>query len=168
MLDFNENLFSDEIVNEENKKEIQQILEQLASNCQWQEVTYGNYEGENQELIQNAMQFLGYPYVFGTRGPNTFDCSGFVHYVYKITYNIYLPASSQTQSGMGVGVTELKPGDLLFFDGFRGSGVVSHVGIYIGNGQMIHALSPSTGVRIDSVTGGYHAQHFMWARRIVD
>ncbi|MGN0131839.1 MAG: C40 family peptidase [Lachnospiraceae bacterium] len=101
------------------------------------------------ELCEYAKQFLGNPYVWGgtslTKGA---DCSGFVMSVYA-KYGISLPHSSRAQATMGTGISmsEAKPGDLVFYS--KG-GRINHVAIYIGGGQVIHASSPKTGIRITS------------------
>lgn len=102
------------------------------------------------ELCQYAKQFLGNPYVWGgTSLTNGADCSGFVLSIYK-KYGITLPhhSGSQANCGTRISLSEAKPGDLVFYG--RGS-TINHVAIYIGNGQVIHASSPTTGIRISNV-----------------
>ncbi len=102
------------------------------------------------ELVEYAKQFLGNPYVWGgtslTKGA---DCSGFVLSVFK-KFGVSLPhhSGSQAKYGTKISASELQPGDLVFYA--NGSGVIYHVAIYIGNGQVIHASSPSTGIKINS------------------
>lgn len=103
------------------------------------------------DLCQYAKEFIGNPYVWGgtslTKGA---DCSGFVMSVYK-KYGVRLPHSSRAQANCGttIKVSEAKPGDLIFY----GKGkTINHVAIYIGNGQVIHASSPKTGIRISNVS----------------
>ncbi|MCM1048172.1 MAG: NlpC/P60 family protein [Clostridiales bacterium] len=102
------------------------------------------------DLCQYAKQFLGNPYVWGgTSLTNGADCSGFVLSVYK-KYGVSLPhySGSQANCGTRISVSEAKPGDLVFY----GSGqTINHVAIYIGNGQVIHASSPKTGIKISNV-----------------
>ena len=102
-----------------------------------------------QQIANFACQFVGNPYVWGgtslTRGA---DCSGFVLSVYA-NYGVYLPHSSRAQAGCGtrINASEAQPGDLFFY----GSGSsIGHVGIYIGNGQIVHASNPRTGIKISS------------------
>lgn len=108
------------------------------------------------ELCQYAKQFVGNPYVWGgtslTKGA---DCSGFTLSIFK-KYGIKLPHYSVSQSQMGtkVSLSEAKAGDLVFYA--KGN-TVNHVGIYLGNGQVIHASSPSTGIKISNV--GYRTIH---------
>ncbi len=98
------------------------------------------------DVVSVAMQYLGSRYVWAGASPDGFDCSGFVMYVYK-KVGISLPHSSRMQYGSGVAVSrgDLRPGDLVFF-----YNPIHHVGIYIGDGQMIHAAGVGKGVRIDS------------------
>lgn len=97
-------------------------------------------------LIQNAAQFIGVPYVYGGETPAGFDCSGLVRYAAKMA-GISLPRTSQKQSAVGsyVSVSQLQAGDLVFWGG------ASHVGIYIGGGQYIHAPRPGENVKVGSV-----------------
>ncbi len=101
------------------------------------------------DLCQYAKQFLGNPYVWGgtslTKGA---DCSGFVLSVFA-KYGVSLPHSSRAQSKMGTAInaSQLQPGDLVFY---AKGGVVNHVALYIGGGQVIHASSPKTGIKISS------------------
>ena len=112
-----------------------------------------------QTAVRTALAQVGDPYVWGAAGPNAFDCSGLMQYAYAAA-GISLPHSSAMQSTMGVPVSrsELRPGDLIFF-----YSPVSHVGMYIGNGQMVHASTSGQPVKIASVDymPSYHS-----ARRI--
>ena len=106
-----------------------------------------------QVAVDIALAQRGKPYVWGAGGPGSFDCSGLTQYAFRAA-GISLPHSSRNQSGMGQAVSrdQLQPGDLVFF--YR---PVSHVGIYIGNGQMVHAPTSGDVVKITSVDamGGY-------------
>lgn len=102
------------------------------------------------DLVQYAKQFVGNPYVWGgTSLTNGADCSGFTMSIYK-KYGVSLPhhAASQAQLGTKVSLGEAKPGDLVFY---AKNGSINHVAIYIGNGQVIHASSPKTGIKISGV-----------------
>jgi cell wall-associated NlpC family hydrolase len=94
--------------------------------------------------VSYAYSKLGSPYVWGATGPNAFDCSGLVQAAYR-SAGVELPRTTYAQIGAGrrVSRAELLPGDLVFF-----YSAISHVGIYIGNGQMIHAPNPSAPVRV--------------------
>ena len=114
--------------------------------------------GDCSALLKYAYQFLGTPYARGGNGPSVFDCSGFTSYVYQHAAGITLPRTTwdQIKVGRAVSLSELKPGDLIFPNGCE------HVGIYVGNGQMIHA--PHTG---DVVKIGGLGKDIVGARRII-
>lgn len=118
-------------------------------------------------VVAYAKQFLGYRYVYGTNGPNTFDCSGFVQYVYK-HFGVSLSRSSKTQANDGVAVSKsnLQPGDVLIFKNTAKT-AIGHVGIYIGNNQFIHASNSKTGVIISSLSTSSYQQRYVTARRIL-
>ena len=107
-------------------------------------------------IVDYAYQFLGCEYVYGASGPNTFDCSGFTQYVFKNAAGISLPRTTFDQINVGVAVSynDLQPGDLVFPH-------TGHVGIYVGNGQMIHAPRTGDVVKVSSV------YKFYTARRVV-
>ncbi len=111
-----------------------------------------------QSAISVATSKVGSSYVWGTSGPNTFDCSGLTSYAYR-QVGISLPRSSRAQLSMGTQVakSDLQPGDLVFY-----YSPVSHVGIYIGNGQIVDAANPRSGVRITSL----NSMPFSGARRV--
>jgi cell wall-associated NlpC family hydrolase len=112
-----------------------------------------------QKAVDTALAQLGDPYVWGAGGPNAFDCSGLTQYAYAAA-GISLPHSSKTQSTMGIPVSrgQLQPGDLVFF-----YSPVSHVGMYIGNGQMVHASTFGSPVLVTSVDMAGYAG----ARRLI-
>ena len=116
-------------------------------------------------IIATAKKYIGVPYVWGGSTPSGFDCSGFVQYVFN-AHGISLPRVSKQQYGVGTWVSKsnLKAGDLVFFD-TEGNGV-SHLGIYIGNNQFIHA-STSKGVIITSLSNTYWAPRYYGAKRIL-
>ena len=133
--------------------------------CKDSSVSYSSSLG--QQIVDYAKQYLGVPYVYGGNGPNSFDCSGFTTYVYRhFGYTLNRTASGQLSNGVSVSKSELQPGDLVFFkDG--GSKPVSHVGIYIGGGQFIHASTSTYEVRINDLTSGYYNNVYVYARRIL-
>jgi uncharacterized protein YgiM (DUF1202 family) len=101
-------------------------------------------------LVQYAKQFVGNPYVWGgTSLTNGADCSGFTLSIYK-KYGVSLPhhAASQAQLGTKVDISNLQPGDLVFY---AKNGSINHVAIYIGNGQVVHASNPKTGIKISNL-----------------
>ena len=116
-------------------------------------------------IIATAKQYIGVPYVWGGSTPSGFDCSGFVQYVFK-AHGVTLPRTSKEQYSVGTYVSKanLKAGDLVFFE-TEGNGV-SHLGIYIGNNQFIHA-STSKGVIISSMSNTYWAPRYYGAKRIL-
>jgi cell wall-associated NlpC family hydrolase len=111
-----------------------------------------------QDVVDTAMAQRGKPYVWAASGPGSYDCSGLTAYAFRAA-GISLPHSSRMQSEMGQPVSrdELQPGDLVFF-----YSPVSHVGIYIGNGQMVHAPTSGDVVKVSPLMGGYSG-----ARRVV-
>ena len=118
------------------------------------------------------MGYLGTPYVYGGESPKGFDCSGFTRYVYK-QFGYDLPHSATSQwfnSGTYVERADLQPGDLvLFCDPSRSNGkACSHVGVYIGDNEFVHASSGSSGkyVRISSLTEGYYSRYYKGAKRL--
>lgn len=122
-----------------------------------------------EQVVAIAKQYLGYRYVYGASSPSVgFDCSGLVTYVYK-KYNGYT-FKCRTQlylDGVSVQYANLQPGDLVFFDTV-GRGNITHVGIYIGNGQMIHAPNSRSCVKIVSIEPGtYYYQRYKGARRVL-
>ena len=118
------------------------------------------------ELLAFAKSYVGYPYVYGGNGPNSFDCSGFVLYVYKhFGYSFSRGAQEQYEDGLKVEMDELKPGDLVFFSGNGYS--ITHVGLYLGDGNFVHASNPTRGVVIDTVWSGYYQSHFWGGCRII-
>ncbi len=122
------------------------------------------------EVIAYAKTLLGKPYVWGAQGPNSFDCSGFTYYVFKNKAGITLPRNSAVQSKYGTYVSRsnIKGGDLLFFDtNGSNNGAVSHVGLYIGNGQMIHASYSQRKIVTVSINNSYYQNAFVNARRVL-
>ena len=125
------------------------------------------------DICAFARSFEGYPYVYGGNGPNYFDCSGFVLYVYKhFGYSFSRGAQEQYMDGLHVGMSELLPGDLVFFMGSAYSDrtnyrSITHVGLYLGDGLFIHASNPSTGVIISSLSSGHYYNVFFGGCRIL-
>lgn len=125
--------------------------------------TFERASGSN--IIATAKSYMGVPYVWGGTSPNGFDCSGFVHYVYG-KYEVWLPrtAASLYTTGTYVSKADLRAGDLVFFTTYTPG--ASHVGIYIGSGDFIHASS-SKGVTINNLSNSYYAQRYIGAKRVM-
>ncbi len=116
-------------------------------------------------IASTALQYLGVPYVYGGSSPSGFDCSGFVKYVFEQA-GISLPRVADDQYAVGVPVSfeNLRTGDLVFF--VDDSGELSHVGIYLKDGEFIHA-SITTGIDFDSLYRDWRREHYLGACRIV-
>jgi cell wall-associated NlpC family hydrolase len=113
--------------------------------------------GAAQAAVDTALAQVGDPYVWGAGGPNAFDCSGLTQYAYSAA-GVSLPHSSRSQAGMGQSVSrdQLQPGDLLFY-----YSPTSHVAMYVGNGQMVHASTAGKPVQVvsfNSMSGFTHAR----------
>ncbi|QBI52099.1 C40 family peptidase [Streptomonospora litoralis] len=113
------------------------------------------------EAVEHAKEQIGKPYRWGAEGPGSFDCSGLVQYSYKKAgKRLSRTTYTQFREGRSVSRSNLRPGDLVFF--YSGP---SHVGMYVGNGRMIHA--PSSGKRVQIVEmAGYYNRQFVGARRV--
>ncbi len=124
-------------------------------------------QAERSETLLQALLALGVDYRYGGNSPVTgFDCSGLVAYVYREAWGIRLPHNTRAQSEAGVPVSlaELQPGDLVFYDTEKRP--FSHVGIYMGNGQFVHAPKSGARVRVESLESSYWTRRFNGARRI--
>lgn len=119
------------------------------------------------QMVAYAEQFIGIPYVWGGNGPKSFDCSGFTKYVMNhFGYDISRTASAQATNGVSVSRSELQPGDLVFFHTFSSYVYITHVGIYAGNGQFLHASS-SKGITYSDLNSPYYSSAYVCARRII-
>src|SRR5690606_32408315 len=125
--------------------------------------------GRIQAVLKRAMGLLGTPYRWGGTSPDAgFDCSGLVNYVFRTTLGIELPRISRdmARNGEQVDRASLSAGDLVFF-GRRGKRV-DHVGIYLGDGQFVHAPRSGRDVTVSRLDTGYWAGRFLQARRVED
>lgn len=120
-----------------------------------------------QDAVDQAIDLLGIRYRRGGSSPETgFDCSGFVSHVFREGLGLILPRSSKemSKSGQEIGREELRPGDLVFFNTMRRA--FSHVGIYLGDNQFVHAPRTGARVRIEDLRDGYWMKRFNGGRRI--
>ena len=117
-------------------------------------------------IEQTAKSLLGVKYQYGANGPYQYDCSSFTQHVFK-QQGINLPRVSreQAQTGLFISSNQLQKGDLIFFDSKKSQNV-SHVGIYLGNGDFIHASSAKHQVTISNLRSNYYSKHFKWGRRV--
>jgi len=127
---------------------------------------YASNQDLRQEIVRTALHLKGVSYRWGGTTPAGFDCSGFVQYVYKVN-GISIPrdADSQYYDGVKISTSELKPGDLVFFQTYESG--PSHVGIYIGDDRFIHAAYHG-GIMIDSLNESYYAERYLGARSYID
>ena len=142
----------------------QQISNQLGGPLQSARSAFG---GKASELVMQAMGLLGVPYKSGgTSEEKGFDCSGFVRYMYEKSVGLVLPRRAEEQAKVTeeISRSELKPGDLVFFNTLKRT--FSHVGIYVGDGKFIHAPRPGKAVRVDDMREAYWQQRFNGARRV--
>ena len=152
------------LVNQMTDQLTQQISNKLSGPLQSVRNTFG---GKASELVIQAMGLLGVPY---KRGGNSeekgFDCSGFVRHMYEKSVGLVLPRRAEEQAKVTeeINRSELKPGDLVFFNTLKRT--FSHVGIYVGDGKFIHAPRPGKSVRVDDMREAYWQKRFNGARRV--
>jgi len=166
----------DELHKEENlarmaataKQRIKEV-KRIAARVQKAGKIYHFTEADKKKLLDYAKYFKGGKYVWGGTSPKGFDCSGYVQYLYK-KHDVNLPrtAWAQSKKGISVDINNLEKGDLLFFLTDKKRGIpVTHVGIYIGNGEFIHAASKKKGIIISPITHGHYAKTFVSAKRVL-
>lgn len=121
------------------------------------------------DIVETGKGFLGLPYLWAGMSGFGFDCSGFTYTMYHAN-GITIPRDSsiQAQHGKKVEPEDLQPGDLLFFAHDKGKGRVHHVGMYIGDGKMIHSPNSSTHVRIDEIKTSGYGEEYAGARRYIE
>lgn len=125
------------------------------------------YSTAGEQVVSFALTLQGIPYVWGGTTTGGFDCSGFVQYVYRqFGISLNRTANSQMGNGYSVSASDLIPGDLVFFSGTYSTSGASHVGIYIGNGQFVHASSGRGCVTVSDLWSNYYSSHYYGARRI--
>lgn len=119
-------------------------------------------------IVNEALKYLGCSYVYGASGPKAFDCSGLTSYVFRqLGYTINRTASAQMSNGISVAYSDLQPGDLVFFRDYSCKKAASHVGIYIGDGNFIHAETSGRSVKITSLSQTWYAKRYVGARRVL-
>lgn len=162
-------LLSDKKVSTTSRGEVsREEEEQAIGNSTTSDNTVQKSKGD--EIVEYAKKYLGCKYVYGGSGPNTFDCSGFTMYVLK-NFGVTLSHSATAQSRVGTHVAKenLRPGDLVFFTDYETGSGIGHCGIYIGDGNFIHASS-GTGycVKISTLASGSYLKRYETARRVVE
>ena len=132
-----------------------------------------NLQAQNKALrsgsvVQAACAFRGTRYVMGGTSRSGFDCSGFVRYILGAASGVALPrtATEQYYHGNKISNGQLLPGDLVFFKNTYKRGI-SHVGIYVGGGEFVHAANSHKGVRMDHLSDSYYQSHYAGARRVL-
>ncbi len=119
-------------------------------------------------IVAEAHEQLGSRYVHGGTRPGAFDCSGLTYYLYNSNgFELSRAMLEQMAAGIVVAKEDLQAGDLVFFSNTGGGNFASHVGIYIGNGQIIHASSGRRGITTDDLSANYYVKHFQCARRLI-
>ena len=119
-------------------------------------------------IVEFAKQYLGYKYVSGGASPSTgFDCSGFTTYVYKhFGISLYRTSRDQIKNGVAVDKSNLQLGDIVVFNN-ESNTAIGHVGIYIGDGNFIHAANRKEGVKITALSSSYYQTRYVGARRVI-
>ncbi|AUZ03987.1 MULTISPECIES: C40 family peptidase [Vitreoscilla] len=127
-------------------------------------ISIPDHPNTRQEVWFQAFSLVGTPYRYGGSDRNGFDCSGMVQYVYQQATQTALPRTARdiAASSHNISKTQLKSGDLVFFN--TGGGTYSHVGIYLGNQEFLHAPSSNGTIRIARLDSPYFAQRFTGAR----
>ena len=152
------------LINQITDQLSQQISNQFSGPLQTARSTFG---GKASELVIQAMGLLGVPYKRGGMSEEKgFDCSGFVRHMFEKSVGLVLTRRAEEQAKVTeeINRSELKPGDLVFFNTMKRT--FSHVGIYVGDGKFIHAPRPGKAVRVDDMREAYWQKRFNGARRV--
>jgi cell wall-associated NlpC family hydrolase len=152
------------LINQITDQLSQQITYQFSGPLQTARSTFG---GKASELVIQAMGLLGVPYKRGGISEEKgFDCSGFVRHMFEKSVGLVLPRRAEEQAKVTeeINRSDLKPGDLVFFNTMKRT--FSHVGIYVGDGKFIHAPRPGKAVRVDDMREAYWQKRFNGARRV--
>lgn len=129
----------------------------------------GSLSTKRNALLSLVKSKIGCPYVWGATGSMKFDCSGLMLWCYKqIGMSIPRTAAAQYAASKRISKAELKVGDLVFFSGTTGRSGITHVGMYVGGGYMIHAANPRTGVVRVALSNSYYANHYAGAGRFLN
>lgn len=160
-------LLSDKKTEETNRSSANRESATTVSSVTTENTTEETSKG--QEIVEYAKQYLGCPYVYGGSGDKSFDCSGFTMYVYKkFGYTLSHSAIAQSKVGTYVAKEDLQAGDLVFFLDYETMDGIGHCGIYIGNGEFIHASSGSGYcVKISNLLTGSYNTRYATARRLI-
>ena len=165
------NVLGTEKTKVEEKQEEKKPAESNVENNQAEQNNQSGQVGQGTiaQIVALARAQCGKSYIYGAAGPNAFDCSGLTSWLYKTYgYSIARGAAAQTGNGYAVSRQNLQPGDLVFFSNESSGGRVGHVGIYVGNGRLVHASTPSRGVLEENMNSSWFNQHYMGARRIIN
>ena len=160
-------LLSDSKLEETNRSTVDRYSETNTSNEETESESQTSAIGE--QIVAYAKQYLDCPYVYGAAGSSSFDCSGFTMYVYKhFGYELSHSATAQSKKGTYVAKEDLMPGDLVFFLDYETMDGIGHCGIYVGDGNFIHASSGSGYcVKVSTLTSGSYAKRYSTARRLI-
>lgn len=164
-INVNVNYVKPEDLKSNNANTIANIEISVGDSKRTENVSNSTSKSKMDKAVDLLKEQVGKKYVWGATGPNNFDCSGLTQYIYKKALGKNIPRVSYEQSEYGKSVKkkDLQVGDLIFFD-TMGKGRVSHVGMYIGNNEFIHASNPRDGVKKSTLTG-YYEKKYICARR---
>ena len=162
-------LVSDKKIEETNRSTVNRATTENLSTVSNVETSNTNETNKGEQIVAYAKQYLGCPYVYGASGSSSFDCSGFTMYVYKhFGYSLSHSATAQSKKGVAVEKENLQLGDLVFFLDYETMDGIGHCGIYIGDGNFIHASSGSGYcVKISSLASGSYLKRYAEARRLI-
>lgn len=122
-----------------------------------------------EQIAEYSKKFMGVPYKWGGATPEGFDCSGFTYYIYRqFGFALKRTSSDQATQGVFVDKSELRPGDLIFFDTQgKNNGQITHNGMYVGDNKFIHSANSRTVVKITALTDSYYTKAYVKAKRII-
>lgn len=146
---------------------ISEVIEEPVAPVQNTETPEESNSSLSSSIVETALQYKGYNYVSGGASPETgFDCSGFTKYIFGLYgINLNRVSGDQASNGTPISKSELQPGDLVLFS-YYGSDSIGHSGIYIGNGNFVHAANSKRGVVVDTLESGYYLENYVTARRL--